>query len=73
MKLKKEIDELRTSEIKTSNEINELNPEKIEEHIEKHNKLLEKQSELNSETLLMNWRYKKTKQRLLDLKKRLNN
>ena len=35
--------------LETSNEIQELNSEKIEEHIEKHDKLVEKQSELNSE------------------------
>jgi len=48
--VKKEIEVLRSSETETSNEIKELNPEKIEEHIQKYEKLLEKKNELNSET-----------------------
>ena len=46
----KEIDNLRSSETETSNEIKKLNPEKIEEHIQKYEKLIEKKNELNSET-----------------------
>ena len=48
--VKKEIEVLRSSETETSNEIKELNPEKIEEHIQKYEKLIEKKNELNSET-----------------------
>ena len=47
--VKKEIDDLRKSEAETSNEIKKLNPEKIEEHIQKYEKLIEKKNELNSE------------------------
>ena len=47
--VKKEIDDLRKSETETSNEIKKLNPEKIEEHIQKYEKLIDKKSELNSE------------------------
>ena len=47
--VKKEIDDLRKSETETSNEIKKLNPEKIEEHIQKYEKLIEKKNELNSE------------------------
>ena len=71
--VKKEIDNLRTSEVKTSNEINDLDPNKIEEHIEKHNKLLEKKSELNSENSSYELEIQKNKQKLLDTRKKLNN
>ena len=47
--VKKEIDDLRKSETETSNEIKKLNPEKIEEHIQKYEKLIDKKNELNSE------------------------
>jgi DNA repair exonuclease SbcCD ATPase subunit len=47
--VKQEIETLRKSETETSNKIQELNPEKLEEHIEKYEKLIEKKSELNSE------------------------
>ena len=47
--VKQEIETLRKSETETTNEIQELNPEKLEEHIEKYEKLIEKKSELNSE------------------------
>lgn len=47
--VKKEIEDLRNSKTETTNQIQELNPEKLEEHIEKYEKLIQKQGELNSE------------------------
>jgi len=67
--VKKEIDNLRTSEVKTSNEINDLDPNKIEEHIEKHNKLLEKKSELNSENSSYELEIQKNKTKIVGYKK----
>jgi len=67
--VKKEIDNLRISETKTSNEVNDLDPNKIEEHIEKHNKLLEKKSELNSENSSYELEIQKNKTKIVGYKK----
>ena len=67
--VKKEIDNLRTSETETSNEISDLDPDKIEEHIEKHNKLLEKKSELNSENSSYELEIQKNKTKIVGYKK----
>ena len=67
--VKQEIDDLRNTETKTSSEIQELNPEKIEEHIEKHDKLLEKQSELNSENSSYELEIQKNKTKIVGFKK----
>ena len=71
--VKQEISKLRNAEIKTSAEIEELNPEKIEEHIKKYEELIGKQNKLNSETSSYALEMQKNKQRLLGLRKRLNN
>ena len=67
--VKKEIENLRVSEVETSNEINELNPEKIEEHIEKYDKLLEKRNELNSENSSYELEIQKNKTKIVGYKK----
>jgi len=71
--VKKEIDSLRNSELETSTEIQELNPEKIEEHIEKHNKLLEKRNELNSTNSSFELEIQKNKTKIVSFKKEIEN
>ena len=71
--VKKEIDILRSSELETSTEIQELDPEKIEEHIEKHNKLLEKQNELNSANSSFELEIQKNKTKIVSFKKEIEN
>ena len=69
--VKKEIAELRTSEEKTSDEIQELNPEKIEEHIEKYDELLKKENELNSEISSYELEIQKNKTKIVGYKKEI--
>tara|TARA_R110002073_G_scaffold171764_3_gene328847 strand:+ start:4130 stop:7285 length:3156 start_codon:yes stop_codon:yes gene_type:complete len=69
--VKQEVAALRNSEEKTTDEIQELDPEKIEEHIEKHNKLLEKQNELNSEISSYELEIQKNKTKIVGYKKEI--
>ena len=69
--VKKEIAELKISEKETSDEIQELNPEKIEEHIEKHDKLLKKENELNSEISSYELEIQKNKTKIVGYKKEI--
>ena len=69
--VKQEVAALRNSEEKTTNEIQKLDPEKIEEHIEKHNKLLEKQNELNSEISSYELEIQKNKTKIVGYKKEI--
>ena len=71
--VKQEIAELRKTEIKTSSEIQELNPEKIEEHIEKHNKLVEKQNQLSSENSSYELEIQKNKTKIVGFRKEIEN
>jgi len=71
--VKQEIAELRNTETKTSSEIQELNPEKIEEHIEKHNKLVEKQNQLNSENSSYELEIQKNKTKIVGFRKEIEN
>ena len=69
--VRQDIDNLRKTELKTSTEIQDLNPEKIEEHIEKHNKLVEKQNELNSENSSYELEIQKNKTKTVGFKKEI--
>jgi len=70
---KLEIEELRNSEVETSDEIHELDPEKIEDHIEKYDKLISKQSELNSENSSYELEVQKNKTKIVEFKKEIEN
>jgi DNA repair exonuclease SbcCD nuclease subunit/ABC-type Na+ transport system ATPase subunit NatA len=67
--VKREIDDLRTAEEETFGEIKKLNPEKIEEHIEKYDKLLEKQNEINSENSSYELEIEKSKTKIVGFQK----
>jgi len=69
--VKREIEGLRGEEVKTSSEILQLNPEKIEEHIQKHDKLLERQNILNSENSSYELEIQKNKTRIVAYKKEI--
>ena len=71
--VRQEIANLRDVETKTSTEIQELDPEKIEEHIEKHDKLIEKQNELNSENSSYELEIQKNKTKIVGFKKEIEN
>jgi len=62
------IDNLKEKDINLENEIETLDPKKVEEHIRNYNQILKRQVNLNSEIskLLMSIEQKKTKQKLLE-------
>ena len=69
--VKQGIAELRSTEIKMSDEIQEIDPEKIEEHIEKYNKLVKKQSYLNTEISSYELKIQKNKTKIVGFKKEI--
>ena len=69
--VKQDIVDLRNSEIDTSDQIQELNPEKIEEHIQKYDELLDKQNELNSENSSYELEIQKNKTKIVGFKKEI--
>ena len=67
--VRREIEDLKNAETDISVEVENLNPEKIEEHIEKHDKLLEKQNELNSENSSYELEIQKNKTKIVGYKR----